>query len=255
MEVGDLCCQMRDNPIEIFSPSDIAGVGIRNVVVPSHVEKDGYRYEVVGIGRCAFSNCRDIVTLHLPETLTYIREKAFLGCRNLVSVVMSGPTEIIGDSAFSGCVNLRDVTMGELLNSIGKYSFWRCGEIETVLFPASLRNIGRCAFAGCDKLKDIYCYAAVPPRCDEWSFGFTDEIFNRTILHVPMGKCEEYALEPLWHKFSNIIELDEVVPIAGEEKSEDVLELKSLISDENGKEGKVYTVMIGDKKVKITIDR
>lgn len=257
---------MMNNPIEILCPADIDGIETRDLVIPSYIVKDGIRCCVTGIGRGAFSNCRNIVTVRLPETLVAVKEKAFLGCRNIESVILADSTEVIGDSAFSGCSALRNIEFGESLKSIGRYAFWGCGEIGAISFPAAMESIGRCSFSGCDKLKDIYC-GAVPPLCDEWCFGFSDDVFKRAVLHVPNGSSGDYGLSPVWHKFSNIVEAGDVSGVDELNVSSDGSLEPVRIFDSSGKcvyrgnDALVdflspgnYVMVIGDKMMKIVID-
>lgn len=269
----ELNYHMINRPVEISCPEEIDGVGIRDLVVPSHIVLNGDVVEVTGIGKGAFSNCGSVVSLRLTESLLAVREKAFLGCRNLLTVVFGESTEVIGDSAFSGCVSLSALKFGPSLKSIGKYAFWGCESIESISLSPMVQEIGRCCFAGCDSLKDIYC-SGEPPHCDLWSFGFSDDVFRRATLHVPAGTSGKYAMSPVWHRFSRIEEMTPEFP-----GSDGCATGKPISADMSGREDErlmifdasgncvyrgaerlvdflppgSYTMVIGDKMMKIDI--
>lgn len=265
---------MIDEPIVVSCPEEIDGVGVKDLVIPSHFVRNGDVFKITGVGKCAFCNCASVVTLRLSESLIAVREKAFLGCRNLVSVVFADSTEVIGDSAFSGCVSLSALKLGASLKSIGKYAFWGCESIESISLPHLVREIGRCCFAGCDSLKDIYCWGE-PPYCDPWSFGFSEFVFSNVTLHVSGGMSGKYGLSPVWHRFTRIVEINPAQSaIDGECVNEDrnkKLLLRGgderlMIFDSAGKcvyrgdeklidflSSGSYTMVIGDKMMKIDI--
>ena len=62
-----------------------------NIVIPERV----INYEVTGIGKNAFSNCKELTSVTLPTTVTTIEEDAFSGCSGLSSInIPDGVTSI-----------------------------------------------------------------------------------------------------------------------------------------------------------------
>ena len=78
----------------------------RKVVIPEGVTRieDG-----------AFKGNKDIVSVHLPLTLTCIGEEAFSGCISLneINLVPQAPIESIGKAAFKGCTALEGLILWE----------------------------------------------------------------------------------------------------------------------------------------------
>ncbi len=109
---------------------------------------------------------RDIVSVHFPDSLTTIHEKAFRECRKLKELVFSsGIREVfanafedcdslekvdlcrcerIGYEAFRGCDSLREVHLGNC-SDIGYTAFWICDRIDTIYFD-NCSNISDYAF-------------------------------------------------------------------------------------------------------------
>ena len=150
--------------------------------------KDG----TVGICSYAFGNCRNLTSVTIPNTVTYIGNNAFYGCSEFSSVNISdisswcnisfedgtanplyyanhlylNGTEItnltvpssvtsIGNNAFYGYTALTSVTIPNSVTSIGSSAFYGCSGLTSVSVPNSVTSIGRFAFNGCSGLASV----------------------------------------------------------------------------------------------------
>ena len=102
----------------------------------------------------AFSECTNIKSLILPNTLTAIRTQAFWNT-SLVSISIPASVETIDASAFKGCSSLATVTFekGSKLKTID--GFHSCTSLTTIEIPASVETIKYSAFKGCTSLKTV----------------------------------------------------------------------------------------------------
>lgn len=98
--------------------------GEKGFVVPAGVEE---------IGAYAFSRCKYISEINLPESVRFI-------C----------------DSAFSGCDALESMSIPEGVEEITSALFCGCGNLKRVYIPASVKSIGFAAFEKCSELREIY---------------------------------------------------------------------------------------------------
>lgn len=64
---------------------------------------------VTTIGKCAFKECKNVVSVTLPATLTSIGNNAFQSCTALTQITLPANLASIGDSAFKDCTNLKTV--------------------------------------------------------------------------------------------------------------------------------------------------
>ena len=89
-----------------------------------------------GIAHNAFTNCKYIRTIVLPETL---------------------PEDFtaIGYSAFYGCENLREIELPSNTTEVGSDAFCGCKMLEAIEIPASVEVLGENAFAYCEALASI----------------------------------------------------------------------------------------------------
>jgi len=71
--------------------------------IPATVDFEGDTYTVTTIGRYAFADCVDLLTIELPATLTSIEEGAFAGCTGIEEVYCyAEEIPVIAPDAFEG---------------------------------------------------------------------------------------------------------------------------------------------------------
>ena len=133
-------------------------------------------------------DCRMFVTsltsITIPNSVTYIGERAFENCSSLTSITIPNSVTYIGERAFDNCSSLNEVILGTGLETVKEY-----------------------AFAGCSKLQDVYCYAIEPPTAYDSSFSQ----YN-AFLYIPCENKKVYMLDEVFGNFKYIecISSDEV---------------------------------------------
>ena len=79
------------------------------VIIPDKI--DGL--PVCVIGESAFTHCKSLTSVSIPEGVTTIGNRAFAGCRSLTSVSIPESVTTIGNWAFDSCTPLTSVTIPE----------------------------------------------------------------------------------------------------------------------------------------------
>ena len=101
---------------------------------------------VIYIGASAFANT-DIISLKLSANLRYIDAHAFSGCRHLKKVDIPEHVISISNRAFSQCTNLNSIDLNYGLQQIGTCCFMNCRSLKSIDIPDTIEYIGENAFS------------------------------------------------------------------------------------------------------------
>ena len=61
------------------------------------------------IGDSAFSGCKSLESVNIPDGVEEIEEYTFCGCESLTSVVIPDSVTALHKGAFSGCANITEI--------------------------------------------------------------------------------------------------------------------------------------------------
>jgi len=123
-------------------------VGVRyvtNLTVPASFGG----VKVTSIGKEAFKESRELVSVRIPEGITFIDTSAFALCTSLKEVYLPESVTKVGRAAFYYCNSLEAVTLPSGLVRIPDYMFYMCTKLESVTHSKSLEEIGKYAFSNC----------------------------------------------------------------------------------------------------------
>ena len=127
----------------------------------------------------SFKNCTNLTSITIPESVTTISRNAFSGCDNLETVICNSnngnfseitslKTAILGNSvttlpSFYQCTNLSSITIPESVTEIGNKQLYYCKSLPSLTIPKSVTTIGNEAFYGCSNLQEIIFEKETPP--------------------------------------------------------------------------------------------
>ncbi|MBQ8204777.1 MAG: leucine-rich repeat protein [Alistipes sp.] len=109
---------------------------------------------VAQIGHYAFYDCYNITKFIIPDSVTSIGNYAFMYNR-LSNVSIPDSVVVIGEGAFSYCGELISVNLPKQLHHLAKYTFSDCESLSSVVMPEYITSIGDWAFNNCYKLESI----------------------------------------------------------------------------------------------------
>ena len=179
-----------------------------DVIIPETVTYNNVTYSVTSIGDKAFSGCRWLTSITIPNSVTSIEEYAFCNCTFLTNITIPNSVTSIGDDAFRGCTGLTSITIPNSVTSIGNYAFSGCRWLTSVTIGNSVTSIEKYAFYRCTGLTSIKSLIATENlfALPLSVFGLVDK--NACILYVPIGAKEVYAATTGWNEFLNIVGID-----------------------------------------------
>ena len=93
------------------------------------------------IGEWAFSQCTNLKTIILPDSLKTLDNLAFNGCTGLESITLNNGLESIGENAFQNCQSLKEITIPESVKLINPRAFYYCDALESVTILNPLCHI------------------------------------------------------------------------------------------------------------------
>lgn len=111
---------------------------------------------VTSIDNFAFQGCESLASVVIPQGVTSIGEGVFCFCESLTSVVIPQGVTIIKDDSFEYCKSLTSVVIPEGVVNIGESAFFGCYSLKTVVIPKSVEKIGQGAFCLCRELKSVH---------------------------------------------------------------------------------------------------
>ena len=151
-----------------------------SVVIPESVIYNGETYPVTGIGNMAFSDCSDLTSVTIPESVTSIGSDAFQKCSALTAITIPESVTSIGGGAFFACSGLTSITIPRSVTKIEDSIFNRCSGLTSVTLPESVTTMGIAVFQNCSSLTAITIPRNVT-TIGSWAFAYCSSLSSITI--------------------------------------------------------------------------
>ena len=170
----------------------------------------------VFLGEYAFSDCKKLKTVVLPEGFSKIGYCNFRHCTSLKTLKLPSTLKRIDYAAFSDS-GLTDITLNEGLEFINEGAFSNCTGLKEITLPASLENVLSGAFENCANLKTV---TVLNPKTDLGNSAFeawnddTEEMVPScaegfTLRGWPGSTAQAYAKE--WgYNFEPLVKVSKV---------------------------------------------
>lgn len=138
---------------------------------------------VITIGESAFSNCEQLSSINLCDSVEYILDYAFWGCKSLVEITIPQNVTYIGASVFECCDRLSSIVLLSL------HSSRRC-------FYDTIGPV----LEGCSTIKTLVINA-IPPFLDEKCYFFD---IQSPKLSVVIGEKVNFIPDGMFDRMDNI---------------------------------------------------
>ncbi len=103
----------------------------------------------------SFYNCYSLIFLTIPNGVTSIPSASFGGCYSLTSISIPNSVTSIGTNLFQTCTSLISATIPDGTTSIGSYMFSSDYSLTIIIIPDSVTTIASYAFYNCTSLTAI----------------------------------------------------------------------------------------------------
>ena len=143
------------------------------------------------IGMYAFSDCRALRQITIPDLVISIGKSSFAGCDSLESITLPSNTTSIGVGAFNDCTKLSQINLEAAINSIGIAAFHACVNLETPsIYNTAIEVVQSNSFLGCIQFQTVEVPSSVN-LVEDQSFGHCTAlsvlIFNSDQLIIEDG--------------------------------------------------------------------
>ena len=121
------------NVIECNTSNELSSGEIKPSYLSNNAMTEAYIGDcVTSIGNSAFSYYSGLTSCTIGSGITSISDSAFYECSALISINLPNSVSYIGDTAFAFCSGLTSCTIGSGITSIGMYAFNHCSSLTSV---------------------------------------------------------------------------------------------------------------------------
>ncbi|MBE6740881.1 MAG: fibronectin type III domain-containing protein [Ruminococcaceae bacterium] len=189
-------------------------LGCENTVIPETVTRLGFGAfsgemvcdnlteisipdSVEYIGGNAFSYCKKLKNIKLPEGLKSLDWGVFENCTSLESVNIPKNITALNSSLFRYCTSLKSIELPEGLKTIGWNAFDNCTSLESIYIPKKVSEIKYNAFIGCSGLKEMKvdpenktfdsrngCNAIISTKYNSLKFGCKKSVIPNNVIKI-----------------------------------------------------------------------
>lgn len=123
-------------PVVSIGEKAFKNTTVSEVILPGSIK---------AILRGAFSGCKRLQHIDLPDGLEYLGSHCFASS-GLTALHFPDRLKTIPEGCCGGCANLSDVTFGQQVQTIQGSAFHACKKLQTVSFPEPLLRVDNDAF-------------------------------------------------------------------------------------------------------------
>lgn len=180
-------CFLSGDYLYILSEDGTAAIGHyfgsdTSLTIPSQMDEYTVTSIYDGLGTGVFSECTNLVSVIIPDSITEIGTATFYECPNLTNIVLPNNITKIGASAFKDCTSLTSIDLPDSITEIRTGAFENCAGLTSIDLPDNITEIGDFAFSGCSALTDVY-YSGTEEQWEDIKIANGNEALTNAIIH------------------------------------------------------------------------
>ena len=113
---------------------------------PNYSSVDGVLFDKEKSNLIVYPANKEGTEYVIPTTVATIESYAFENCKNLISIEIPEGITGIYESTFYGCSNLMNVRLPNSLTKIDRYAFFCCDKLTSIKIPSNVINIDEDVF-------------------------------------------------------------------------------------------------------------
>lgn len=156
-KIGKEAFHLNDKVTSVSLPKGIAVIGESAFQGCSNLETIDIPVgtELHTIYSYAFSGCKRLQSIYLPNTLTVLGGMTFMNCKSIETISVPESISIIEEGLFIGCNSLKNVFIPNSVTEIQNGAFDGCSALESIDLPNSLVSLQGGVFSSCTSLKSM----------------------------------------------------------------------------------------------------
>ena len=168
------------------------GFETNRVIIPSKINGQ----PVISIGEKAFKNAT-ISEVIFPKSIKVILDGAFSGCKNLKQIDLPEALEYLGSFCFAKS-GITELDFPNSLKSIPSFCCNGCSEMETISIGRQVKKIEYMAFSGCSKIRSV----TLPESLSEiGSEAFSETSISTIIFPSGMSKVDKEVFKDRYSSY------------------------------------------------------
>lgn len=175
------------------------------VIIPSAI--DGI--PVSAVNNDSFKNNSNVLSIVIPDSVTWLGGSAFYGCSNLENVHIGTNVHDIWENAFYGCSSLVAIDIPESCIRVAEYVFAGCDSLKTIYIPDTVTILYDQAFYNCSGVEEIRlpsCLTVLPANMFTGCTNLKKVIYPENLTNLPKSSVPD-GIIPVCRANSNSAKL------------------------------------------------